>query len=119
MNGRLYDPLLGRFLSPDPIVANPADGQQWNLYSYAGNSPLSYVDPSGLTFCDPAQCVTYTQYRLDYPHFGKPAAVAQYDREYSASAETLWERYVTYENNRIRHASRNRTDLPRCGSRRS
>ena len=112
MNGRLYDPLLGRFLSLDLIVANPADGQQWNLYSYAMNSPLSYVDPSGLTFCDPAQCVTYTQYRLDYPHFGKPAAVAQYDREYSASAETLWERYVTYENNRIRHASRNRTDLP-------
>ena len=56
MNGRLYDPLLGRFLSPDPIVANPADGQQWNLYSYAMNSPLSYVDPSGLTYCAPAQC---------------------------------------------------------------
>ena len=56
MNGRLYDPLLGRFLSPDPIVANPSDGQQWNLYSYAMNSPLSYIDPSGLTFCAPAQC---------------------------------------------------------------
>ena len=56
MNGRLYDPLLGRFLSPDPIVANPADGQQWNLYSYAGNSPLSHVDPSGLWFCDPTVC---------------------------------------------------------------
>ena len=56
MNGRLYDPLLGRFLSPDPIVANPADGQQWNLYSYAGNSPLSHVDPSGLTFCDVRVC---------------------------------------------------------------
>ena len=55
MNGRLYDPLLGRFLSPDPIVANPADGQQWNLYSYAMNSPLSYIDPSGLSFCHPAQ----------------------------------------------------------------
>ena len=55
MNGRLYDPLLGRFLSPDPVVANPADGQQWNLYSYAMNSPLSYIDPSGLSFCDPAQ----------------------------------------------------------------
>ena len=55
MNGRLYDPLLGRFLSPDPIVANPADGQQWNLYSYAMNSPLSYIDPSGLSQCNPAQ----------------------------------------------------------------
>ena len=55
MNGRLYDPLLGRFLSPDPIVANPAHGQQWNLYSYAVNSPLSYIDPSGLSQCNPAQ----------------------------------------------------------------
>ena len=56
--------------------------------------------------------VTYTQYRLDYPHFGKPARVSRYDGEYGASPETLWERHVTYENNRIRHASRNRTDLP-------
>ena len=56
--------------------------------------------------------VTYTQYRLDYPHFGKPARVSRYDGEYGTSPETLWERYVTYENNRIRHASRNRTDLP-------
>ena len=55
MNGRLYDPLLGRFLSPDPIVANPGHGQQWNLYSYAMNSPLTYIDPSGLSLCDPAQ----------------------------------------------------------------
>ena len=55
---------------------------------------------------------TYTQYRLDYPHFGKPARVSRYDGEYGTSPETLWERYVTYENNRIRHASRNRTDLP-------
>ena len=55
MNGRLYDPLLGRFLSPDPIVANPGHGQQWNLYSYAMNSPLSYIDPSGLSLCNPAQ----------------------------------------------------------------
>ena len=55
MNGRLYDPLLGRFLSPDPIVANPGHGQQWNLYSYAMNSPLTYIDPSGLSQCNPAQ----------------------------------------------------------------
>ena len=55
---------------------------------------------------------TYTQYRLDYPHFGKPAAVAQYDGEYTSSAETLWKRYVTYDKKTIRHDSRNRTDVP-------
>ena len=47
MNGRLYDPQLGRFLSPDPIVAAPGSSQSWNSYSYVSNSPLSYVDPGG------------------------------------------------------------------------
>ncbi|MDE0451526.1 MAG: hypothetical protein OXI90_07145 [Gammaproteobacteria bacterium] len=48
MNGRMYDPRLGRFLSPDPIVGDPTSSQSWNLYSYIGNNPLSYVDPTGL-----------------------------------------------------------------------
>ena len=49
MNGRVYDPRLGRFLSPDPIVGDPTSSQSWNLYSYVGNNPLSYVDPTGLS----------------------------------------------------------------------
>ena len=48
MGGRLYDPRTGRFLSPDPVVSEPWSGQSWNLYSYVGNSPLSYADPTGL-----------------------------------------------------------------------
>ena len=48
MNGRVYDPRLGRFLSPDPIIGDPASSQSWNLYSYVGNNPLSYVDPTGM-----------------------------------------------------------------------
>ena len=50
MNGRVYDPRTGRFLSPDPIVENPAFSQSWNSYSYVANSPLSLVDPTGLSF---------------------------------------------------------------------
>lgn len=57
MGGRLYDPALGRFLSPDPVVARPWGSQGWNPYSYAGNAPLSYVDPDGLTYCLAYQCV--------------------------------------------------------------
>ena len=48
MNGRMYDPRLGRFLSPDLIVGDPTSSRSWNLYSYVGNNPLSYVDPTGL-----------------------------------------------------------------------
>ena len=52
MNGRLYDPRLGRFLSADPVVARPWTGQGWNPYSYVENSPLSFTDPTGyITTC--------------------------------------------------------------------
>ena len=47
MNARLYDPLLGRFLSPDSYVQNPYDAQNFNRYTYCLNNPLKYTDPSG------------------------------------------------------------------------
>ncbi|MFA0813678.1 RHS repeat-associated core domain-containing protein, partial [Microbulbifer epialgicus] len=49
MNGRIYDPTLGRFLSPDPIVQAPTYSQSWNRYSYVFNNPLSLTDPTGFT----------------------------------------------------------------------
>ncbi|MDR0604702.1 MAG: hypothetical protein LBG80_10405 [Bacteroidales bacterium] len=48
MNGRMYDPILGRFLSPDPsYVQAPEFSQNFNRYSYCVNNPLLYTDPSG------------------------------------------------------------------------
>ncbi len=44
---RLYDPLLGRFISADSIVPEPGNLQAFNRYSYCVNNPLVYVDPSG------------------------------------------------------------------------
>jgi RHS repeat-associated protein len=49
MNGRLYDPLLGRFTSADPTVPDPSNPQALNRYSYTYNNPLAYADPSGFT----------------------------------------------------------------------
>lgn len=56
MGGRVYDPRLGRFLSPDPIVSEPLSGQGWNLYSYVGNSPLSRTDPTGYCYAAGPLC---------------------------------------------------------------
>jgi len=47
MNGRIYDPRLGRFLQADPVVQAPKNSQSLNRYSYVLNNPLSYTDPSG------------------------------------------------------------------------
>ena len=43
----MYDPLLGRFLSPDPYIQAPTDPQNFNRYSYCLNNPLKYTDPEG------------------------------------------------------------------------
>ena len=47
MNARMYDPVLGRFLSPDTYVQFPDNAQSYNRYTYVNNNPLSYTDPSG------------------------------------------------------------------------
>jgi len=50
MNGRLYDPFLGRFCAADPFVQSPNKIQNYNRYTYVLNNPLSLVDPSGHIF---------------------------------------------------------------------
>ncbi|MBR7176280.1 MAG: hypothetical protein IKD32_03160 [Bacteroidales bacterium] len=47
MNGRMYDPLVGRMLSPDIVIQNPEYSQSYNRYSYCFNNPLRFTDPSG------------------------------------------------------------------------
>ena len=47
MNGRVYDPAIGRFLSADPYVKSMDASQGWNRYAYVSNNPLAFTDPSG------------------------------------------------------------------------
>jgi RHS repeat-associated protein len=47
MNAREYDPLLGRFATPDTIVQFAHHSQSYNRYSYVHNNPLSFTDPTG------------------------------------------------------------------------
>ncbi|QSQ27350.1 hypothetical protein JY651_21645 [Pyxidicoccus parkwayensis] len=52
MRGRIYDPKLGRFLSPDPFIQAPLRSQSFNRYSYVLNNPLRFTDPSGYLAMD-------------------------------------------------------------------
>jgi RHS repeat-associated protein len=49
MNGRMYDPVIGRFISPDPLGGRVGDSQSLNPYSYVDNQPLTATDPTGFT----------------------------------------------------------------------
>jgi RHS repeat-associated protein len=49
---RWYDPALGRFLQPDPVVSEPFDPQALHPYAYVRNDPLGRIDPLGLASSD-------------------------------------------------------------------
>lgn len=48
INGRMYDPYVGRFLGVDPDIQSPDNSQNFNGYGYCLNNPLKYSDPSGM-----------------------------------------------------------------------
>lgn len=47
LGAREYDPLLGTFISVDPVI-DPMNPQQLTAYPYASHSPATLTDPSGL-----------------------------------------------------------------------
>jgi RHS repeat-associated protein len=60
MNGRVFDPVIGRFVSADPIEDCGLGTQGWNRYGYVGNRTLTFKDPSGFSHFsdeDPNPCL--------------------------------------------------------------
>lgn len=47
MNARLYDPILRKFLSPDNLIQDPFNTQNYDRFGYVYNNPLLYVDIDG------------------------------------------------------------------------
>ena len=83
MNGRVYDPYLGMFLSPDNFVQMPDFTQNFNRYGYCLNNPLLYTDHNGYWFgIDDAIAaglgfvVGYVSYGVATGNFGWKAVAA-------------------------------------------
>ena len=73
MNGRMYDPVVGRMLSPDIVIQNPEYSQSYNRYSYCFNNPLRFTDPSGYVVTIPPEFEDFymPQYFSDFNVYKK------------------------------------------------
>ncbi|MFV0269473.1 MAG: RHS repeat domain-containing protein, partial [Draconibacterium sp.] len=76
MNGRMYDPQIARFLSPDPILQAPGYWLNFTRYAYVFNNPIKYVDPSGNVAYNTGQRKIS---RLEHAYYnGKMGVIAKY-----------------------------------------
>jgi len=85
MNGRMYDPLLGRMLSPDNGVQEPFSTQAYNRYSYAWNNPFKYNDPTGWDNVCSTNLTSTTGTQNNNFDYGVSAAAANYFLGYNAA----------------------------------
>jgi len=88
MNGRIYDPVIGRFMGPDPFIQDPGSLQSYNRYSYVWNNPFAGTDPSGYSWFGNAwHNAFHTYWNSSRDQYVKPvvAAVIAYYTGYWAS----------------------------------
>ena len=66
---RYFGASLGRFISPDPLLesADPSNPQTWNRYAYVVNSPLVFIDPTGLQTEATRACAAALDCTLEVP----------------------------------------------------
>ncbi|WP_426746864.1 polymorphic toxin-type HINT domain-containing protein [Myxococcus faecalis] len=74
MGGRIYDPETARFLTPDPFIQFPQDGQSYNRYAYTLNNPLKWTDPTGFEAEGAADPVSGGETVVTAPRY-EPAAM--------------------------------------------
>ena len=77
LDGRVYDPALGRFVSADPGIDGALNTQGWNAYAYVKNNPLSFSDPTGFSRSPPTTRVL----PID-PHSGLESITVEASRLY-------------------------------------
>lgn len=90
MNGRVYDPYVGRFLSADSRIQNISATQSGNPYAYAWNGPLNHVDPSGHSLLgNIIGAIVSLAIIIEAPQLGLPAVVADGGAIAASSIPTL------------------------------
>ena len=78
MRGRIYDPKIAHFLTPDADVQDRLRSESLNPYGYAWNNPLKWIDPSGFQNEDPSPS-TYQSETDPIPVLPSPPTPVQPD----------------------------------------
>lgn len=84
MDGRIYDPVLGRFTSADPVLQFPNYTQGLNPYAYCMNNPLRFVDPTGYSIGDVFFSLIETAFVVVSAAYGGPWAAMVFVSAFSA-----------------------------------
>lgn len=89
MQARYYDPVVGRFLSVDPVTPSPGNTFTFNRYDYANNNPIVNIDPTGQN-----AVITYNadgSINISVPtNFSGPAASATNINKIKADVASRW-----------------------------
>jgi RHS repeat-associated protein len=95
---RFYSPYINRFIQPDTLIPDPSNPQNWNRYSYVGNRPINFNDPTGHTAVLPLVYIGITFFAITalavtaHAYANNPefhASVDQIGRDFGNSLQAL------------------------------
>jgi RHS repeat-associated protein len=115
-NARYYDPTIGRFISADTVIQNPANPQCFNRYSYCLNNPLKYRDPSGhtVTFADEKAEAAWKLYADTCPSLA--TYVEESNTNYTMQFSDISNSEYNSDTKTISISSNNHSDDPRAAA---
>jgi RHS repeat-associated protein len=106
MNGRVQDPLLGRFVSPDPFIDGELTTQGWNRYAYVRNNPQTLTDPSGYTVCSETMTAEECSELITRDNDAEELRAASFHEVLCAASPSLCPNHISHADARARSLPR-------------